>query len=63
LIHNDPGMYLRPAIMNDFQADDAALLEESVDNSLRNAAQTAGIDAGKITTRQRYRVRKRIRWI
>ncbi|HEU0001729.1 MAG TPA: zinc-ribbon domain-containing protein, partial [Ktedonobacteraceae bacterium] len=42
LIHNDPGMYLRPAIMNDFQADDATLLEETVDNSLRNAAQQAG---------------------
>jgi hypothetical protein len=63
LIHGDPGMYLRPAIMNDFQIDDAALLEESVDNSLRSAAQTAGVDGGKITTRQQYRVRRRIRWI
>ncbi|HKV58744.1 MAG TPA: zinc-ribbon domain-containing protein [Ktedonobacteraceae bacterium] len=64
LIHNDPGMYLRPAIMNNFQMDDAALLEETVDNSLRNAAQTAGIDAGKIMAMgQGYRVRRRIRWI
>jgi hypothetical protein len=63
LIHGDVGMYLRPAIMNDFQADDAALLEESVDNSLRSAAQAAGMDAGKITTGQGNRVRRRIRWI
>lgn len=64
LIHNDAGMYLRPAIMNDFQMDDAALLEETVDNSLRNAAQTVGVDAGKITTaKQGDRMRRRIRWL
>ena len=64
LIYNDAGMYLRPAVMNDFQADDAALLEETVDNSLRNAAQTAGVDAGKITTAERGdRMRRRIRWL
>lgn len=64
LIHNDPGMYLRPATMNDFQADDATLLEETVDNSLRNAAQKAGVDAGKITMAERGNwMRRRIRWL
>ena len=64
LIHGDVGMYLRPATLNDFQADDAALLEEAVDNSLRSAAQTAGVDAGKITVSgQGYRMRRRIRWV
>jgi hypothetical protein len=64
LIHGDVGMYLRPATLNDFQADDAALLEEAVDTSLRSAAQTAGVDAGKITpSGQGYRVRRRIRWV
>jgi zinc-ribbon domain len=64
LIHNDVGMYLRPATMNDFQADDAALLEEAVDNSLRGAAQAAGVDGGKITKMgQGYRMRRRIRFI
>ncbi len=64
LIHGDVGMYLRPATLNDFQADDAALLEEVVDTSLRSAAQTAGVDAGKITpSGQGYRVRRRIRWV
>jgi zinc-ribbon domain len=64
LIHGDVGMYLRPATLNDFQADDAALLEEVVDTSLRSAAQTAGVDAGKITVSGRgYRMRRRIRWV
>jgi zinc-ribbon domain len=64
LIHGDVGMYLRPATLNDFQADDAAILEEAVDNSLRSAAQTAGVDAGKITVpEQEYRVKRRIRWV
>ncbi len=64
LIHGDAGMYLRPATLNDFQADDAAILEEEVDNSLRSAAQTTGMDAGKIAVSgQEYRVRRRIRWI
>jgi hypothetical protein len=64
LIHGDVGMYLRPATLNDFQADDAALLEEAVDNSVRSAAQTAGVDAGKITlSGRRYRMRRRIRWL
>ncbi|HEY6541178.1 MAG TPA: zinc-ribbon domain-containing protein [Ktedonobacteraceae bacterium] len=64
LIHGDAGMYLRPATLNDFQADDALILEESVDNSLRSAAQTLNIDAGKISVSgQKFRVRRRIRWI
>jgi hypothetical protein len=64
LIHGDVGMYLRPATLNDFQTDDAALLEEAVDTSLRSAAQTAGVDAGKITVPgQGYRVKRRIRWV
>ena len=64
LIHGDAGMYQRPATLNDFQADDAALLEEAVDTSLRSAAQTVGVDAGKIkASSQEYRVRRRIRWI
>lgn len=64
LIHGDVGMYLRPATLNDFQADDATLLEEAVDTSLRSVAQTAGVDAGKITVlSQEYRMRRRIRWI
>lgn len=64
LIHGDVGMYLRPATLNDFQMDDAALLEEAVDNSLRSAAQKVGVDAGKITAPgQEYRVSRRIRWI
>ena len=64
LMHNDPGMYLRPAIMNDFQADDAALIQQAVDNSLLSAAKTAGIDESKITmSGQRQRIRQRIRWI
>ena len=64
LIHGDAGMYLRPAILNDFQADDALLLQESVDSSLRSAAQTLKIDAGKLAVSgQAYRVRRRIRWI
>jgi hypothetical protein len=64
LIHGDAGMYLRPAVLNDFQADDALILEESVDSSLRSAARTLKIDAGKITAPgQEYRVRRRLRWI
>jgi hypothetical protein len=64
LIHGDAGMYLRPATLNDFQVDDAMLLEESVDASLRSAAQTLNIDAGKFPVSGRqYRVRRRIRWI
>lgn len=64
LIHGDVGMYLRPATLNDFQVDDAALLEEAVDNNLRRAAQTAGMDAEKITVEGlRHRARRRIRWI
>ncbi len=64
LIHEDVGMYLRPATLNDFQTDDAALLQEAVDTSLRSAAPTAGVDAGKITVSgQGYRMRRRIRWV
>ncbi len=64
LVRGDVGMHLRPATLNDFQADDAALLGEVVDNSLRSAAQTAGMDAGKITVSGGgSRVRRRIRWI
>jgi hypothetical protein len=64
LIHGDVGMYLRPATLNDFQMDDATILAEAVDTSLRSTAQTMGVDAGKITaTGQEYRVRRRIRWI
>ena len=64
LIHGDAGMYLRPAMLNDFQADDALLLEESVDASLRSAAQTLNIDAGKLpVSGQEHRMRWRIRWI
>ncbi len=64
LIHGDAGMYLRPATLNDFQTDDALLLQESVDSSLRSAAQTLNIDAGKLPVLdQEYRVRRRIRWI
>lgn len=64
LIHGDAGMYLRPATLNDFQADDALMLEESVDSSLRSAARTLKIDAEKITAPgQKYRIRRRLRWI
>ena len=64
LIHGDPGMYLRSATLNDFQMDDALLLQESVDSSLRNAAQTLNIDAGKFQVEgQEYGIRRRIRWI
>ena len=64
LIHGDVGMYLRPATLNDLQADDAAILGEAVDNSLRNAAQTAGIGTGKIPpSGQEQRISRRIRWI
>lgn len=64
LIHGDVGMYLRPAILNDFQADDAAILQEAVDTSLRSAAQTVSVDAGKITSAsQQHRICRRIRWI
>lgn len=64
LVHGDVGMYLRPAVLNDFQADDAAILGEAVDNSLRRAAQTVGMDAGKITqSGQERRINRRIRWI
>lgn len=64
LIHGDPGMYLRPATLNDFQMDDALLLQESVDSSLRSAAQTLNIDAGKFqVASQEYRIRRRLRWI
>lgn len=64
LIHGDAGMYLRPAMLNDFQMDDALLLQESMDSSLRSAAQTLNIDAGKLpVSGQEYRVRRRIRWI
>lgn len=64
LIHGDAGMYLRPATLNDFQADDAAMLEGSVDSSLRSAAQMLRIDAGKLLlSGQEDRGRRRIRWI
>lgn len=64
LIHGDAGMYLRPAALNDFQADDAMLLEEEIDASLRSAAQMLNIDAGKMPVSQHEnRVRRRIRWI
>lgn len=64
LIHGDAGMYLRPATLNDFQVDDALLLQESVDSSLHRAAQTLSIDAGKLPVSEReFRVRRRIRWI
>ncbi len=64
LIHGDAGMYLRPATLNDFQMDDVLLLQESVDNSLRSAAQALNIDAGKLAMlEQKPRVRRRIRWI
>lgn len=64
LIHGDAGMYLRPATLNDFQMDDALLLQELMDSSLRNAAQTLNIDAGKFSVSvQEYRIKRRIRWI
>src|SRR5690348_5690876 len=64
LIHGDAGMYLRPATLNDFQMDDVLLLQESVDSSLRSAAQTVNIDAEKLSVlEQEYRVRRRTRWI
>src|SRR5579859_1290056 len=64
LIHGDAGMYLRPATLNDFQMDDALLLQESVDGSLRSAARTLNIDARKLqVSGQEFRVRRRIRWI
>lgn len=64
LIHGDAGMYLRSATLNDFQVDDAALLEEAVDTSVRSAAQKVGVDGGKITmSGQGYKIRRRIRWI
>ena len=64
LIHGDAGMYLRPATLNDFQMDDALLLQESVDSSLRSAAQTLNIDAGKLpASGQEFSVRRHIRWI
>ena len=64
LIHGDAGMSLRPAVLNDFQMDDAILLEVEVDSSLRGAAQALNIDAGKIAgSHSENRVRRRIRWI
>jgi hypothetical protein len=64
LVHGDVGMYLRSATLSDFQVDDAALLEEEVDASLRSAAQTAGVDARKFTgTGREHRIRRRVRWI
>jgi len=64
LVYGDAGMYLRSAVLNDFQVDDAALLEEEVDSSLTSAAQTVGIDAAKIkATDPEYRIRRRVRWI
>ncbi len=64
IINGDISMYLRPGVMNDFQADDVALAEEIVDTSLRDAAQTARVGADKIAPpSQGYRTKRRFRLI
>src|SRR5437764_2847273 len=64
IIYGDISVYLRPCVMNDFQADDVALAEEIVDTSLRDAAQTAGVGADKIAPPSRgYYTKRRFRLI
>lgn len=64
ILHGDASMYLRPNVMNDFQADDVVLTEEIVDISLCDAAQTAGVGADKITLPpEGYRTKRRFRLI
>jgi hypothetical protein len=66
VVEKDFLAYFRFNTLNDFQIDDVAMLEQIVDDTLRNAVQDVGLDASKVTSPtsvQSYQGKNRLRLI